>query len=123
MRGNPGSKVRMTVGREGWAEPQDLVITREQIQIQSVRAQNLGDGIEYVKVRHFQEETAHDLDGRRRVASDGRAASRRDSLRLTTAHWFSPKGRPLGMGLTPDVAVDGDDGQLQAAVGLVSSPR
>lgn len=43
-------------------------------------------------------------------------------LRLATAHWFSPKGRSPGMGLTPDVAVDGEDAQLQAAVELVS-PR
>jgi carboxyl-terminal processing protease len=63
MRGKPGSKVTITISREGWAEPQDFTIVREQIRIQSVRAQELEPGIEYVKLRQFQEQTANDLEG------------------------------------------------------------
>jgi len=62
MRGKPGSKVTITVVREGWTEPQDFAIVREQIHIQSVRDQPLDDGIEYIKLRQFQEQTASDLD-------------------------------------------------------------
>ncbi|PYN06694.1 MAG: peptidase S41, partial [Candidatus Rokuibacteriota bacterium] len=36
MRGKPGSKVTVTIAREGWTEPQDFAIVREQIHIQSV---------------------------------------------------------------------------------------
>jgi carboxyl-terminal processing protease len=62
MRGKPGSKVTVTIAREGWTEPQDFSIVREQIHIQSVRSQDLEDGIEYIKLRQFQEQTASDLD-------------------------------------------------------------
>ncbi len=62
MRGKPGSKVTVTIAREGWTEPQDFAIVREQIHIQSVRSQELEDGIEYIRLRQFQEQTASDLD-------------------------------------------------------------
>jgi len=38
MRGKPGTKVTITVVREGWTEPKDFDITREQIRVQSVRS-------------------------------------------------------------------------------------
>ncbi len=62
MRGKPGSKVTVSISREGWAEPQDFTIVREQIRIQSVRVQEMDNGIEYVKLRQFQEQTAADLE-------------------------------------------------------------
>ena len=36
MRGKPGTKVTITIVREGWTEPKDYDITREQIRVQSV---------------------------------------------------------------------------------------
>jgi carboxyl-terminal processing protease len=62
MRGKPGSKVTISVVREGWVEPKDFDIVREQIRVQSVRMVEMGDGIEYVKLRQFQEQSPHDLD-------------------------------------------------------------
>jgi len=62
MRGKPGSKITITIVREGWAEPKDFFITREQIRVQSVRANQLDPGIEYIKLRQFQEQTANDLE-------------------------------------------------------------
>jgi carboxyl-terminal processing protease len=62
MRGKPGSKVVITVAREGWTEPRDFEITREQIRVQSVRTHDLGNGIGYLRVRQFQEQTAHDVE-------------------------------------------------------------
>jgi carboxyl-terminal processing protease len=62
MRGKPGTKVTISVVREGWTEPKDFEIQREQIRVHSVRTHDLGGGIGYVKVRQFQEQTAHDLD-------------------------------------------------------------
>jgi carboxyl-terminal processing protease len=35
---------------------------REQIRVQSVRMVEMGDGIEYVKLRQFQEQSPHDLE-------------------------------------------------------------
>jgi carboxyl-terminal processing protease len=63
MRGKPGSKVTISIVREGWTEAKDFVITREQIRVQSVKNQELEPGIEYIRLRQFQEQTASDLDG------------------------------------------------------------
>jgi carboxyl-terminal processing protease len=53
MRGKPGTKVTISIVREGWAEPKDFDIVREQIRVQSVRMVEMGEGIEYVKLRQF----------------------------------------------------------------------
>jgi len=62
MRGRPGTKVTVTIMREGWTEPKDFDITREQIRVHSVRSQDLGNSIAYIKLRQFQEQSPHDLE-------------------------------------------------------------
>ncbi len=62
MRGKPGTTVTISIVREGWLEPRDFTITREQIHVQSVRTQELEPGIGYIRVRQFQEQTASDLE-------------------------------------------------------------
>ncbi len=62
MRGKPGTKITVTIVREGWTEPKDFEIVREQIQVQSVRNQEIEPGIEYIRLRQFQERTASDLE-------------------------------------------------------------
>jgi carboxyl-terminal processing protease len=62
MRGKPGSKITVTIVREGWTEPKDFLITREQIRVQSVKSDQLAPGIEYIRLRQFQEQTANDLE-------------------------------------------------------------
>ncbi len=62
MRGKPGSKVTISIVREGWTEPKDFPIVREQIRVQSVKTQQLEPGIEYIRLRQFQEQTAGDLE-------------------------------------------------------------
>jgi len=62
MRGKPGSKITITIVREGWTESKDFLITREQIRVQSVKNSQLEPGIEYIRLRQFQEQTANDLE-------------------------------------------------------------
>jgi len=62
MRGRPATKVVITVVREGWTEPKDFEIVREQIRVQSVRTHDLGNGVAYLRLRQFQEQTAHDVE-------------------------------------------------------------
>jgi carboxyl-terminal processing protease len=62
MRGKPGTNVTISVVREGWTEPKDFEITREQIRVQSVKSMQLEPGIEYIRLRQFQEQTANDLE-------------------------------------------------------------
>jgi carboxyl-terminal processing protease len=61
IRGAKGSKVILTINREGFAKPKDFAITREIIPIRSVKARILDGGIGYIRVANFQDQTDHDL--------------------------------------------------------------
>jgi len=75
MRGPKGTKVTVTLLREGVREPFDVTLTREVIQVQSIRTQELEPGIGYVRIRQFQERTAQDLvAGVERLDKTGRLA-------------------------------------------------
>lgn len=61
IRGPKGSKVTLTINREGFQHPKDVAIIREIIPIRSVKARILDDGIGYVRLTNFQDSTDHDL--------------------------------------------------------------
>jgi carboxyl-terminal processing protease len=61
MRGPKGTKVVLTIMREGFAKPKDFVITRATIAIKSVRAKTLESGYGYLRLSQFQSTTARDL--------------------------------------------------------------
>ncbi len=61
IRGPQGSKVTLTINREGFAHPKDFVITREIIPIHSVKARIVEGGIGYVRITNFQDQTDSDL--------------------------------------------------------------
>lgn len=60
MRGPAGTKVVLTIQREGFAEPRDIVIVRDHIRIISVEGR-LYDGYGYVRIKNFQEHTDRSL--------------------------------------------------------------
>jgi carboxyl-terminal processing protease len=62
LRGPRGSKVSITILRENETQPQDVALTREVIEVRSVRSKDLGDGIHYARVNSFQERTSKDLE-------------------------------------------------------------
>ncbi|GAK53218.1 carboxyl-terminal protease [Candidatus Moduliflexus flocculans] len=62
LRGPKGSKVTISIMREGFTEPKDFTMTRDIIELQSVTHQMLEDKIGYVRLRQFQENTANDLE-------------------------------------------------------------
>jgi carboxyl-terminal processing protease len=62
MRGPRGTKVTITVKRENVPQFLDFTLTRENIQIQSVKWRNLGDGYGYIRVTQFQERTGQALE-------------------------------------------------------------
>jgi carboxyl-terminal processing protease len=75
MRGPRGTKVTITILREGVREPFDVTLTREVIQVQSIKSQEIEPGIGYVRIRQFQERTAQDLvAGVERLEKTGRLA-------------------------------------------------
>ena len=61
MRGPKGSKVTISVMREGWRKVKDFVIVRDIIHVHSVKKEMLEPGYPYIKVVNFQESTDNDL--------------------------------------------------------------
>lgn len=61
MRGPKGSKITITVLREGFEKPQDFALVRELIRIRSVKSKTLEDGYAHVRLVQFQERTVEDL--------------------------------------------------------------
>jgi carboxyl-terminal processing protease len=61
MRGKPGTPVVLSVVREGWPQPHDYEMQRQQIRVESVRAQELDRGVGYIRLREFQERSPEDV--------------------------------------------------------------
>lgn len=62
MRGEVGSKITLTIAREGSEKPFDVEIIREVIQLTSVKTRDLGvPGYAYMRVTSFQAASAPDL--------------------------------------------------------------
>lgn len=65
LRGEPGTKVNITIRREGADEPLDYTVTRDIIRIDSVPyAFMLDDGVGYVRVARFSRTSADELSER-----------------------------------------------------------
>ncbi len=62
LRGEPGTKVTISIVREGLNEPRAYTITRDIIKIKSVKSKAMGDGIAYVKLTQFQQDTSSELE-------------------------------------------------------------
>lgn len=61
MRGQKGSKVVLTIMREGFDKPKDFPMVRDVIQVKSVRFHLMDGGYGYVRIAQFQEKTDDDL--------------------------------------------------------------
>jgi len=57
MRGEPGSKVKLTVAREGAGEPLIFDLTRDNIKLVSVRSKMIEPGYGYVRISSFNQHT------------------------------------------------------------------
>jgi carboxyl-terminal processing protease len=61
MRGEPQSKITLTILRKGADKPLLFVILREEIHVQSVKAKMIAPGYAWVRVAQFQEPTVVDM--------------------------------------------------------------
>lgn len=61
LRGAPGSKVTVQLGRDGETQPLQLELTRATIQTASVRHELLEQGIAYIRLAQFQQDTGSEL--------------------------------------------------------------
>ncbi len=57
IRGAAGTKVKLTIMREGWTEPQVFEIQREKILVKSVTWEVKNDNVGYIKVSQFGGDT------------------------------------------------------------------
>jgi carboxyl-terminal processing protease len=62
MRGPKGSKVTITIMREGFGKPRDFTLVREVIPVRSVRHELLEKQYGYIRLSQFQEKTDGDFD-------------------------------------------------------------
>jgi carboxyl-terminal processing protease len=61
MRGEPGTKITLTIFRKSEDRTFPITITRAEIKVQSVKAKFIEPGIAYVRITSFQERTIPDL--------------------------------------------------------------
>lgn len=62
LRGEPGSKITLTIAREKSDTLIDVPLVREKISVTSVRTRELEPGYAYIRISQFQEDTAPDLE-------------------------------------------------------------
>ena len=61
IRGEPGTKVNITIRRDGHADALERTLTRAFIELDPVDVELLGDGVVYVRIKAFQDGTAKEL--------------------------------------------------------------
>jgi carboxyl-terminal processing protease len=62
MRGPKGTKVSITIMRDGFDKPKDFPLVRDVIQVKSVKYKSLDEGFGYIRIAQFQEKTDDDLN-------------------------------------------------------------
>jgi carboxyl-terminal processing protease len=61
MRGKKGTKVVLTIMRDGFERPKEFPLIRDIIQVKSVKYKTLDEGFGYIRIAQFQERTDGDL--------------------------------------------------------------
>jgi len=61
MRGKVGTKIELTIVREGETKPLPISITRATITIESVYAKSIGNDIQYIRVTSFDKKVVSDV--------------------------------------------------------------
>ncbi len=70
MRGKPGSKIVLTIVREGKDKPLKITIVRDIIKAASVKGRILEPGFGYLRISHFQSRTTADMLNKVRSLKD-----------------------------------------------------
>lgn len=61
MRGEPGTRIELTIGRDGESSPIEMEIERAVIEVESIRSRLLEDNYGYIRISQFQEKTGEDF--------------------------------------------------------------
>ena len=72
MRGEPGTRIELTIQRQGESSPRSVTLTREVVRTESVRSELLEPGYAYLRISQFQSRTADQVAEQiRRLERDG----------------------------------------------------
>jgi len=61
MRGKPGTRITLTIVRDGEEKPIKISIARAVIKVASVKGRMLDEGFGYIRLSHFQSRTTQDM--------------------------------------------------------------
>jgi carboxyl-terminal processing protease len=61
LRGEPGTNVKISIGREGEEEPIEITVTREIVRVSSIEARRLDGDVLYLRLKQFQETTHEEM--------------------------------------------------------------
>ncbi|MBK68278.1 MAG: peptidase S41 [Legionellales bacterium] len=61
MRGKPGSKITLTIVREGENKPFEISIVRDIITVENIKTETIEPGFTYIRISNFQTHTVDDL--------------------------------------------------------------
>lgn len=135
MRGTPKTSVTISILREGWTDSKDFTIVRDIIKIKSVKVKMLEDGIGYIKISQFQEQTASDLTAAIKTINDEKLNSIILDLRnnpggllnsaIDVSGQFLPKGKLVvytktRSGEKSEFFTEGEKGLTQPMIVLVN---
>ena len=70
LRGAKGTKVTITIMREGFTKPKDFILVRDVIPIRSVRHELLDKHYGYIRVSQFQDKTDSEFDKHLKALED-----------------------------------------------------
>lgn len=62
IRGEKGTEVKLTIFREGEEDTREISITRETIEVKSVKLEMVEDNIAYLRINKFGEKTSQEFD-------------------------------------------------------------
>ena len=62
MRGEPGTRIDLTIGRDGESSPVEVTIERAIIEVDSVRSRMLDPGYGYIRISQFQQNTGQEFE-------------------------------------------------------------
>lgn len=116
MRGEPGTDIELSIRRKGEQELLEFVLTRAEIKVASVRSENLGDGIGYLRITQFQDKSGTELVKAIKKLQD----KAKDSLQQLNGLVLDLRNNPGGV---LDAAVEVSDAFLNSGLIVYTEGR